>query len=119
MNSALEDGVDKTPDLTIDPVEGTKRYRLKRALITALGRLGDKQAIEPLEKIMTRGDDFFVALAQVPIALARLGSISSIPILENNWDYGEVNVRIHVRLAHDYMIGKISKTEFEKQVNPV
>jgi hypothetical protein len=118
MNSALEDGVDKTPDLTIDPVEGTKRYRLKRALITALGRLGDNQAVEPLEKIMAHGNDFFPALAQVPIALARLGSISSIPILEDNWDYGEVNVRIHVRLAHEYMTGKISKTEFEKQVNP-
>ncbi|MEI6519856.1 MAG: HEAT repeat domain-containing protein [bacterium] len=118
MNSALEDGVDKTPDLTIDPVEGTKRYRLKRALITALGRLGDKQAVEPLENIMACGDDFFPALAQVPIALARLGSESSIPILENNWDYGEVNVRIHVHLAHEYMTGKISKTDFEKQVNP-
>ncbi len=118
MNSALEDGVDRSPDTTIDPVEGTKRFRLKRALVTALGRLGDNRAVAPLERIMARGTDFFPALAQVPVALARLGSPGSIAVLQRHWDYGEINVRLHVRLALAFLKGEIGRTEFENRVNP-
>jgi len=118
MNIALEEGADHSLDTTIDPVEGTKRYRLKRALVTALGRLGDERAVVPLERIMARGSDFFPALAQVPVALARLGSSSSKAVLQQQWDYGEINVRVHVRLAFAYLNGEISKTEFETRVNP-
>ena len=99
-------------------MEGAKRYRLKRALITALGRLGDERAVVPLERIMARGTDFFPALAQVPVALARLGSPGSKTVLLSNWDYGEINVRVHVRLALAYLNGEISQTEFETRVNP-
>ena len=118
MNSALEEGVDHSPDTTIDPVEGAKRYRLKRALVTALGCLGDARAVAPLERIMARGTDFFPALAQVPVALARLGSPGSIAVLQPQWDYGEVNVRVHVRLALALLKGEIGRTEFETRVNP-
>ena len=118
MNIALEAGADKSTDPTIDPVAGTKRYRLTQALVTALGRLGDRRAVAILERIMTRGTDFFPALAQVPVALARLGSSSSIAVLQRQWDYGEINVRVHVRLALAFLNGEISRTEFESRVNP-
>jgi len=118
MNIALEADADKSMDPTIDPVAGTKRYRLTQALVTALGRLGDRRAVATLERIMTRGTDFFPALAQVPVALARLGSSSSIAVLQRHWDYGEINVRVHVRLALAFLNGEISRTEFESRVNP-
>lgn len=118
MNIALEAGADKSMDPTIDPVAGTKRYRLTQALVTALGRLGDRRAVATLERIMTRGTDFFPALAQVPVALARLGSSSSIAVLQRQWDYGEINVRVHVRLALAFLNGEIRRVEFESRVNP-
>ena len=118
MNQALMADADHSPDTTIDPVEGTKRYRLTQALVIALGRLGDARAVAPLERIMARGTDFFPALAQVPVALARIGSPGSVAVLQRQQDYGEINVRTHVRLALDFLNGEISGTEFEARVNP-
>lgn len=118
MNQALMADADHAPDTTIDPVEGTKRYRLTQALVIALGRLGDARAVAPLERIMARGTDFFPALAQVPVALARLGSPGSVAVLQRQQDYGEINVQTHVRLALEFLNGEISGTEFETRVNP-
>ena len=118
MNDALKAGVDHSPDTTIDPVEGAKRYRLTQALVIALGRLGDARAVAPLERIMARGTDFFPALSQVPVALARLGSPGSVAVLQLHKDYGEINVQTHVRLALDFLNGEINGTEFESRVNP-
>jgi hypothetical protein len=118
MNQALMADADHSPDTTIDPVEGTKRYRLTQALVIALGRLGDARAVAPLERIMARGTDFFPALAQVPVALARLGSPGSVVVLQRQQDYGEINVQTHVRLALDFLNGEINGTEFETRVNP-
>jgi len=67
---------------------------------------------------MARGTEFFPALAQVPVALARLGSPGSIKVLEAQWDYGEINVRVHVRLALACLKGEIGRAEFEMRVNP-
>jgi hypothetical protein len=118
MNQALMADADHSPDTTIDPVEGAKRYRLTQALVIALGRLGDARAVAPLERIMARGTDFFPALAQVPVALARLGNPGSIAVLQRHKDYGEINVQTHVRLALDLLNGEISGIEFETRVNP-
>lgn len=118
MNDALKAGADHSPDTTIDPVEGAKRYRLTQALVIALGRLGDARAVAPLERIMARGTDFFPALAQVPVALARLGNPGSVAVLQLHKDYGEINVQTHVRLALDFLNGEINGTEFETRVNP-
>jgi hypothetical protein len=118
MNQALTADADHSPDTTIDPVEGAKRYRLTQALVIALGRLGDARAVVPLERIMARGTDFFPALAQVPVALARLGNPGSIAVLQRQKDYGEINVQTHVRLALDLLNGEISGIEFETRVNP-
>ena len=118
MNVALSPRADHSPDPTLDPVAGAKRYRLTQALVIALGRLGDARAVAPLERIMARGTEFFPALAQVPVALARLGSPGSIEVLEPQWDYGEINVRVHVRLALACLKGEIGRAEFEMRVNP-
>lgn len=118
MNEALKVEADYSPDNTIDPVEGAKRYRLTQALVIALGRLGDTRAVAPLELIMERGTDFFPALAQVPVALARLGSPGSVAVLQLHKDHGEINVRTHVRLALNFLNGEISGREFETRVNP-
>ena len=118
MNEALKAEADYSPDNTIDPVESAKRYRLTQALIIALGRLGDTRAVAPLERIMARGTDFFPALAQVPVALARLGSPGSVAVLQLHKDHGEINVRTHVRLALNFLNGEISGREFEVRINP-
>jgi hypothetical protein len=39
-------------------------------------------------------------------------------VLQRQQDYGEINVRTHVRLALDFLNGEISGTEFEARVNP-
>jgi hypothetical protein len=67
---------------------------------------------------MARCTDFFPALAQVPVALARLGSPGSVAVLQLQQDYGKINVQTHVRLALDFLNGEINGTEFETRVNP-
>jgi hypothetical protein len=67
---------------------------------------------------MARGTDFFPALAQVPVALARLGSPGSVAVLQLHKDHGEINVQTHVLLALDFLNGEINGTEFETRVNP-
>jgi hypothetical protein len=52
------------------------------------------------------------------VALARLGSPGSIAVLQHQQDYGEINVRTHVRLVMDFLNGEMSRTEFETRVNP-
>jgi hypothetical protein len=118
MNDALKKDADHSLDTTIDQVEGSKRYRLTLALVIALGRLGDARAVVPLEQIMARGTDFFPALAQVPVALARLGSSGSIAVLQRQQNYGEINVQTHVRLALAYLNSEISRAELESRINP-
>ena len=119
MKEALFAGEDHSPDTETDPVVGVKRHRLKRMVITALGLLGDPRAIPLLEHAMARGTDFFPALSQVPVALARLNSTGSIPLLEKNRDFFEWNTRAHVRLALRYLQGEIDRAAFEREVNPL
>ncbi len=118
MKEALFAGEDHSHDLGTDPVVGVKRHRLKRMVVTALGLLGDRVAIPLLERAMARGTDFFPALSQVPVALARLDSTGSIPILEKNRDFFEWNTRAHVRLALRYLKREIDRAAFERLVNP-
>jgi hypothetical protein len=118
MKEALFAGEDHSHDRTTDPVAGVKRHRLKRMVITALGLLGDARAIPLLEAAMARGTDFFPALSQVPVALARLDSTGSLPVLEKNRDFFESNTRLHVRLALRYLSGEIDRARFEALVNP-
>ena len=94
-----------------------KRWRLKRAVVTALGRLGDPQAVPPLLAALERDTDFFPVAAQLPLALARLGATPAIPILRSRVDHGEFNARVNIRLALAYLTGEIDSRQFETQAN--
>ena len=76
-NPQAQEGVDTTLPMPL----AEKRWKLKRAVVTALGQLGDPRAVAPLETALHRCDDFFPVTAQLASALGRLGSPTSIPVL--------------------------------------
>jgi HEAT repeat protein len=89
---------------------------VKRAVVCALGKLGDLRAVAPLEAAMIRCTDFFPVTSVLPIALARLGSPSSIPILERHTQHAELNTRLHARLGLALLKGEIDRATFEDRV---
>ncbi|HOS42745.1 MAG TPA: hypothetical protein PK794_03555, partial [Armatimonadota bacterium] len=93
-NPKAEEGWD--PDLPM-PIS-VKRWRVKRAVITALGKIGDPRAVAPLEAALARCTDFFPVTSQLGVALGRLGSPSSIPILRRHTKHMEINTRAHATL---------------------
>ena len=84
-------------------------------MITALGRIGDPRAVEPIEKALVRCDDFFPVTSQLAVALGRLGSSSSIPVLERHFHHAEINTRVHARLSLALLKGEIDRATFEAQ----
>jgi hypothetical protein len=111
LHDAKDNGVD--PDL---PELGVKRWRVKRAVVTALGLLGDRRAVAPLEAALARCDDFFPVTSQLAVALGRLGAPSSVAVLERHVDHAEVNTRVHARLALQLLRGEIDRATFEGRV---
>ena len=103
------------PDPSLPMPISVKRWRVKQAVVTALGRLGDRRAVEPLEKALQRCDDFFPVTAQLAVALGRLGSPTSIPVLRPHLNHMEVNLRVHARLALALIEGEIDRAAFEAQ----
>lgn len=95
-----------------------KRWRVKRAVVTALGQIGDPAAVVPLERAMARCDDFFPVTSQLAVALGRLGSKSSVSILERHRNHAEINTRDHARAALALINGEISRSRFEAMVCP-
>jgi len=61
---------------------GVKRWRVKRAVVTALGQIGDLRAVAPIEEALRHGTDYFAVTSQMAVALGRLGSQGSLDILE-------------------------------------
>lgn len=118
MNMALQDDADHSPDLAADPDRDAKRWRLSRALATALGRIGEQAAIPDLTAAMAAGALYFPALAQVPLALARLDAHNALPLLESLWNYFEINTEKHIRLAVRYLRHELTRAEFEQACNP-
>lgn len=98
---------------------GVKRWRLQRAVTTALGKIGDRRAVAPLEAALTRCTDFFPVTSMLPVALGRLGATSCIPILQRHWNHAEINTRLHARLALRLLEGEIGRAEFETKVGMV
>ena len=98
------------------PELGVKRWRVKRAVVTALGLLGDASAAAPLEAALGRGDDFFPVASQIAVALGRLGAPSSIAVLERNIHHAEINTRVHAQLALQLLRGEIDRLSFESRV---
>ena len=93
-----------------------KRWRVRRACVTALGRLGDQRAAPPLEHALCHIDDFFPVTSQIPIALGRLGAPSSSAMLRRFVDHAEVNTRRNIRHALDLLEGRIDRDTFERRV---
>lgn len=103
------------PDPTLPMPIAVKRWRVRRAVITALGRIGDHRAVAPIEKALTRCDDFFPVTSQLAVALGRLGSPSSIPVLQRNYHHAEYNTQVHSRLSLALLKGEIDRAAFEAQ----
>ncbi len=110
-NPSDEEGLE--PELPM-PIS-VKRWRVKRAVITALGRIGDQRAVAPLEKALVRCNDFFPVTSQLAVALGRLGSPTSIPILETFLHHAEVNTQVHARMSLRLLNGEIDRATFEAQ----
>jgi hypothetical protein len=110
----VPEGLD--PDLPLPA--SLNRWRLRRAVVTALGLIGDPRAVEPIEAILTAGSDHFTIASQASIALGRLGHQRSLPVLLANHDHNEINLQFHTRLAIILLRGEIARATFEARVNP-
>ncbi len=109
-------GWEEGPDASLPLPISVKRWRVKRAVVFALGKLGDARAVAPLEAAMIRCNDFFPVTSVLPIALARLGSPSSIPVLERNIEHAELNTRLHARLGLALLKGEMDRAAFEERL---
>ena len=94
------------------------RWRLRRAVVTALGLIGDPRAVDPIEAILTDRSDHFTIASQASVALGRLGQPRSLAILLANHDHNEINLQFHTRLAINLLRGEIDRATFEARVNP-
>ncbi len=103
-------------DENLEMPAAVKRWRVKRAVVTALGKLGDSRAVGPLEQAMDRGDDFFPVTSQLAVALGRLGAPSSLAVLQRHCNHAEVNTRAHTRLALALLQHEIDRAQFESRV---
>ncbi|MHB9131536.1 MAG: HEAT repeat domain-containing protein [Armatimonadota bacterium] len=106
------------PDPSLPMPLAVKRWRVKRSIVTALGKIGDQRAVAPLEQVLSRCTDFFPVTSQLAVALGRLGSPTSIPVLARHLHHKEVNTRVHARLAWKLLTGTIDRAAYEAQVNP-
>lgn len=95
---------------------GEKRWRVRRAVVSALGKIGDARAVAPLEEAMRRCTDFFPVTSQLAVALGRLGASSSVAVLERHRQHAEMNTRLNARHALALLAGEITRAEFERRV---
>lgn len=78
-----------------------KRWRLKAALIVALGRLKDRAAVELLGRILADGRDFYPVYSVAAQALGRIGGPGALEALRPAFDESEVNTRDRAAAARD------------------
>jgi hypothetical protein len=113
-NPNAEEGPDPSLPLPIS----VKRWRVKLEVVNALGKIGDPRAVAPLEAALARCTDFFPVTSMLGVALGRLGSLTSIPVLERHLTHMEINTRVHARLALQLITGEIDRATFERKVTP-
>ncbi len=107
-----------TPDPNIEHPAGVKRWRLRLALVHALGCIGYAEATSTLRDMLKADTDYYCLTAQVPVALARLNATEAIPDLEAQWHHPEVNTQVAIQLAVQYLKDEISRHEFEQRIGP-
>lgn len=73
--------------------KGVKRYRLKAALIEALGRLRAREAVPVLCEILKDQREFYPVHSAACRALGVIGDPSALPVLRQSSEYPEVNTR--------------------------
>jgi len=100
-------------DPTVPLPMGVKRWRVKCAVVTALGKLGDQRAAAPIAAALLRCDDFFPVGSQLAVALGRLGDKQYIPVLERHYNHAEISIRVHSRLSLALLKGEIDRRTFE------
>jgi len=76
-----------------------KRWRLKAALITALGRLGDVDCVPLLGQILTDARDFYVVYSIAAQALGRIGGPKALDALTPALEENEPNTRARALAA--------------------
>ena len=111
-NPNYAEGVDPSLPMPL----AVKRWRVKRAVVTALGKIGDARAAAPIEAALARCNDFFPVTSQLAAALGRIGSPTSIPVLERHYHHAEINTQVHSRLALALLKGEIDRSTFEARV---
>jgi hypothetical protein len=80
-----------------------KRWRLKLALIVALGRLGDRESVPLLGEILADGRDFYLVHSVAAQALGRIGGPAARAALAPALNNLEENTRIRARTARDFL----------------
>ncbi len=81
------------------PEERGKRWRLKAALIVALGRLRDREAVPLLRGIFADGHDFHAVYSVAAQALGRIGGAEAREVLRLAQAEQEHNTTLRVRAA--------------------
>ena len=82
-----------------DSEERGKRWRLKVALIVALGRLRDRQAVPLLGQILADNRDFYGVYSVAAQALGRIGGQRALAALAPAFLESEVNTRTRAEFA--------------------
>jgi hypothetical protein len=98
----------QTEDKMQDPIaaeERGKRWRLKAALIRALGRLGDTEAVPLFEQILRDGHDFHAVFSVTAQALGRIGDAAAVDTLKLAMREQEQNTALRARLALEHLTG--------------
>ena len=107
-----------TPDTENDTIQARKQWRMRRALVHALGCIGYREAVPVLMGMLRDGREYFALSAQIPVALARLEAVGSLPELEAQWHHPEGNTMVAIRAAVRYLRREIDRCSFEKIVGP-
>ncbi|MCG3148203.1 MAG: hypothetical protein PCFJNLEI_01646 [Verrucomicrobiae bacterium] len=80
-----------------------KRWRLKLALIVALGRLGDRESVPLLGQILADGRDFYLVNSVAVQALGRIGGPAALAALTPALTDHEENTHIRAVAARAYL----------------
>jgi HEAT repeat protein len=86
--------------------EQARRWRLKLALIVALGRLRDAQAVPLLQRILADGRDFYTVYSVAVQAIGRIGDARGLPALGIALTEQEVNTRSRAAFAWKAITGR-------------